>query len=47
MRWISVVARDGEKIAVRANGGKWLIAWHPPNVVPEGTPHSEKGLRGT
>ena len=33
------VARDGEEIAVHANGGDWLTAWHPPAIVPDGTPH--------
>jgi ADP-ribose pyrophosphatase YjhB (NUDIX family) len=33
------VARDSEEIAVRSNGGDWLIAWHPPTAVPEGIPH--------
>jgi ADP-ribose pyrophosphatase YjhB (NUDIX family) len=33
------VARDGEEIAVRSNGGNWLIAWHPPTGTPEGTAH--------
>src|SRR5262249_5504324 len=33
------VARDGEPFAVRSNGGDWLIAWHPPTVVPEGVAH--------
>jgi ADP-ribose pyrophosphatase YjhB (NUDIX family) len=33
------VAVDGQEIAVRANGGDWLTAWHPPHAVPDGTPH--------
>jgi hypothetical protein len=32
------VARDGEEIAVHSNGGDWLTAWHPPGIVPDGTP---------
>jgi hypothetical protein len=33
------VAGDGEEIAVRSNGGDWLIAWHPPITVPPGQAH--------
>jgi ADP-ribose pyrophosphatase YjhB (NUDIX family) len=33
------VARDGEGLAVRSNGGDWLIAWHSPKATPEGIAH--------
>ena len=33
------VARDGEEFPVRSNGGDWLIAWHSPAAVPQGTAH--------
>jgi ADP-ribose pyrophosphatase YjhB (NUDIX family) len=33
------VARDSEEFAVRSNEGDWLIAWHPPSAVPDGTAH--------
>jgi ADP-ribose pyrophosphatase YjhB (NUDIX family) len=33
------VARDGEEIAVRSNGGDWLTAWHSPDAALEGNPH--------
>jgi ADP-ribose pyrophosphatase YjhB (NUDIX family) len=33
------VARDGEALAVRSNGGDWLIAWHAPTAAPQGTAH--------
>ena len=39
MKVTSPVLRDGEEIAVHANGGDWLVAWHSPNAAPEGTPH--------
>jgi len=32
-------AIDGEEFGVQANGGDWLIAWHPPTAVPDGQPH--------
>src|SRR5207247_8269820 len=32
-------ARDGEELAVRSNGGDWLIAWHSPTAAPEGLRH--------
>jgi len=38
------VARDGEEFAVRSNGGEWRIAWHAPNVVPDGTKHGANAL---
>jgi ADP-ribose pyrophosphatase YjhB (NUDIX family) len=41
-RW--AVAEDREEFAVRSNGGDWLVAWHPPTAVPEGTPHGANGL---
>jgi 8-oxo-dGTP pyrophosphatase MutT (NUDIX family) len=33
------IARDGEEFAVHSNDSDWLIAWHSPAVVPEGTAH--------
>lgn len=33
------IAQDGEEIAVHANDGDWLVAWHPPSTAPEGNPH--------
>jgi ADP-ribose pyrophosphatase YjhB (NUDIX family) len=33
------VARDGEEIPVRSNGGDWLITWSPPTASPEGIAH--------
>src|SRR5229473_3087972 len=33
------VARDGEEMPVRANGGDWMIAWHPVGVAPPGKRH--------
>lgn len=35
----AALAADGEQFAVHSNGGNWLIAWHSPLSVPEGTPH--------
>ncbi|HZS04756.1 MAG TPA: NUDIX domain-containing protein [Blastocatellia bacterium] len=35
----SHVARDGEELAVRSNGGDWLVAWHSPVAVPAGKAH--------
>jgi ADP-ribose pyrophosphatase YjhB (NUDIX family) len=32
-------AADGEQLAIRSDGGDWLVAWHPPSTVPAGTPH--------
>ena len=40
----SLPARDGEEFAVRANGGRWTVAWHPASVAPEGTPHGAAGI---
>jgi ADP-ribose pyrophosphatase YjhB (NUDIX family) len=37
------IARDGEMIAVQANGGDWLVAWHPPTGAPAGQPHGANG----
>jgi hypothetical protein len=37
-------ARDGEEFAIRANGGNWIVAWQPPSVAPEGTPHGATGI---
>ena len=39
MRLVHPFARDGEEITVHSNGGDWLTAWHPPDAVPQGTPH--------
>jgi ADP-ribose pyrophosphatase YjhB (NUDIX family) len=33
------IARDGEEIAVRSNGGDWVLAWHSPIAVPAGKAH--------
>ena len=33
------VAVDGQEIAVCANGGDWLISWHPPTETPAGKAH--------
>lgn len=38
------LARDGEDVAVHSNGGDWLIGWHPPDVVPDGTPHGANAI---
>jgi hypothetical protein len=38
------VALDGEKFAVRSNGGDWLTAWYPPIAVPAGRPHGANGF---
>jgi ADP-ribose pyrophosphatase YjhB (NUDIX family) len=38
------VASNGEQFPVRSSGGDWLIAWHPPFVVPEGEAHGANGL---
>jgi ADP-ribose pyrophosphatase YjhB (NUDIX family) len=38
------IATDGREFAIRANGGDWLSAWHPPAIVPEGTPHGANGF---
>jgi len=38
------VARDGEELAVRSNGGDWLIAWHSPTAAPEGLRHGANAL---
>jgi ADP-ribose pyrophosphatase YjhB (NUDIX family) len=32
-------ARDLDEWPVEANGGQWLLAWHPPGGAPDGTPH--------
>ena len=37
-------ARDGEKFVVRANGGDWIVSWHPASEVPEGTHHGSAGI---
>lgn len=39
-----LVARDGEEIAHRGNDGDWIVSWHPPDVVPAGTPHGSSGI---
>ncbi|MGH9629293.1 MAG: NUDIX hydrolase, partial [Bryobacteraceae bacterium] len=33
------IARDGEEIAVRSNGGDWVLAWHSAIAVPAGKAH--------
>lgn len=38
------IARDGETFAVRANGGDWLTAWHPPAIIPDGVAHGASGF---
>lgn len=38
-----LAARDGDVIAVQANGGNWLVAWHPPTEAPAGEPHGANG----
>jgi ADP-ribose pyrophosphatase YjhB (NUDIX family) len=38
------VVRDGEELAIRSNGGDWLIAWHSPMAVPPGTVHGAKAF---
>lgn len=35
----SHIAHDGEGLAVRSNGGDWLVAWHSPVAVPAGKAH--------
>ena len=37
-------ARDGEEIALRANGQDWIVSWHPPLTPPDGTPHGAAGV---
>jgi hypothetical protein len=37
--WMESPIRDGEALAVQSNGGEWFVAWHPPTIVPAGTPH--------
>ena len=37
-------ARNGEEIAIRANGGEWIVAWYPASEIPEGTPHGAAGI---
>jgi ADP-ribose pyrophosphatase YjhB (NUDIX family) len=37
-------ARDGERMAIRSNGGDWSIAWFPPTMVPEGMRHGANVL---
>ena len=37
-------AREGEEFVAHSNGGDWIVAWHPPPVVPEGTPHGAAGI---
>ena len=38
-------ARDGEEFMVHANGGDWIVAWHPPSSgAPVGTPHGAAGI---
>lgn len=30
---------------VRANGGEWIVDWHPASsMAPEGTPHGAAGI---
>jgi 8-oxo-dGTP pyrophosphatase MutT (NUDIX family) len=40
----TMIAKDGQEYAIRANGGDWLSAWLPPVPVPEGTPHGASGF---
>jgi len=37
-------ARDGEEIAVSDADGDWLLSWHPPLALPEGTPDGSTGV---
>ena len=42
-------ASDGEVILIRAgeaqsNNQDWLASWHPPDGVPDGTPHGSSGI---
>jgi hypothetical protein len=38
------LAEDGVEVSVVSNGGDWLIAWHPPDDVPDGHPHGANAL---
>jgi ADP-ribose pyrophosphatase YjhB (NUDIX family) len=33
------MAPDFAEMAVPANGGDWMMAWHPAAIVPDGQPH--------
>jgi len=37
------IAPDGEELRMTANGGHWMMAWHPPGGLPPqpppGQPH--------
>ena len=40
----NVIAGDGEELAIRTAGQDWIISWHPPEAVPDGTPHGAAGV---
>jgi ADP-ribose pyrophosphatase YjhB (NUDIX family) len=35
---------DGEELSVRVNGQTCILSWHPPNTVPDGTPHGAESV---
>jgi len=37
-------AVDDQPIAVRSNGGDWIVTWHSQNAVPQGTAHGANGF---
>ena len=40
----SLPARDGEEFAAHPNSGRWILTWHPPSSIPDGTPHGAAGI---
>jgi len=36
--------RDGEEISVSDEAGDWLLSWHPPFALPDGTPDGSAGV---
>jgi hypothetical protein len=38
------IAQDGEQFVLHTADQDWLVAWHLPNVPPEGKNHGALGL---
>lgn len=35
---------DASEVHDDGNGGTWIVSWHPPPEIPDGTPHGAAGI---